>query len=503
MVFFRSLAAAFCVVGCVSLVSMAAEPIDIGTHRELFVDDHVIDRIEGDARLELQEPVPQEVSLVGDKPWEGNTCGYYTVFRDQDASGKDIIRLYYRGAGYDVKARQRTHRQVTCYAESRDGIHWTRPNLGLFEFNGSKDNNIVWDGAGTGSFTPFKDTNPNCPPEARYKALGQVHESGTPHYAAQGEMTVFAFKSPDGIHWTISDGPLITRGDFDSQNTAFWDAHAGLYREYHRVRFYQPPEGDLIIGGQAARPGFRSIMTGTSKNFLNWTSWTEPQLLEFDDDIGDQHMYTNAVMPYPRAPQILIGFPTRLLPDQGDRVEPILMASRDGRKFKRWDKPVIPEDAPKDRKGNRSNYMAWGLVPTPGSDREYSMYSPENYLSSTPTRLRRFTYRVDGFVALRGGKDGGQLTTRPLKVAGGHLEINYVARRGGRVRVEIQHADGRPLRNFSAADCDALNGDEIAKTVTWKTDGNGPFTAQPVRVRFEVKDADVFSFRFFEHAVEK
>ena len=80
---------------------------------------------------------------------------------------------------------------------------------------------------------------------------------------------------------------------------------------------------------------------------------------------------------------------------------------------------------------------------------------------------------------------------------GGHLEINYVARPGGYVKVELQHTDGRPLKNFSLEDCDPLEGDEIAKTVTWKTDGNGPFTAEPVRVRFVVGDADLFSFRFY------
>jgi len=497
MVLMRGLPAALFVAICTSLISTADEPVDIGQQRELFVDDHVINEIEGDAQLELQQPVPQQVAMVTDKPWEGNTCAYYTVFSDNDATGKKIIRMYYRGSHRDPDQPQQSHRAVTCYAESSDGIHWTKPKLGLFEFEGSKENNIVWDGAGSHCFTPFKDSNPNCKPDARYKALAQVHKTGRPHYAAQGEMTVFAYKSPDGIHWTISDGPLVTLGDFDSQNTAFWDSHAGVYREYHRVRFYRNPEGELIIGGRAARPGFRSIMTGTSNNFLNWTSWTEPKLLEFDDHLGAQHLYTNAVMPYARAPQILIGFPTRLLPDEGNRVEPILMTSRDGCRFKRWDNPVISEDAPQDRKGNRSNYMAWGLVPTPGNEREYSVYASEKYFSDTPTRLRRFTYRVDGFVALRGGKQGGQLVTRPLNPGGGHLEINYVARAGGYVKAELQHADGRPLKNFSADDCDPLKGDEIAKMVTWKTDGNGPFTAQPVRVRFEVKDADLFSFRFF------
>ena len=484
------------VVESVSLVSLAADPVDIGSHRELFVDNHVIEKISGDARLALQQPEPQKVALVTGKPWEGNTCAYYTVFADTNAAGENILRMYYRGSNYNHDTRSQTHRQVTCYAESQDGIHWTKPNLGLYEFEGSKENNIVWDGAGTGSFTPFKDTNPACPATARYKALGQVHRTGKPYYAAQGEMTVFSYKSPDGIHWTISDGPLITKGDFDSQNTAFWDPHAGLYREFHRIRFYRNPAGELILGGLRARPGFRSIMTGTSKDFLNWTSWTDPALLEFDDDIGPQHLYTSAVMSYPRAPQILIGFPTRLLPAQGDRVEPILMSSRDGRKFKRWPGAVISEDAPRDRKGNRSNYMAWGLIPTPGNDREYSVYASEDYLYGPDSRLRRFTFRVDGFVALRGGAQGGQLTTRPLMVAGGRLEINYRARPGGYVRIEIQDAEGQPLTHFSAADCDPLQGDEIAKLVTWNTDGNGPFSARPVRVRFEVKDADLFSFRF-------
>ncbi len=483
-------------IGYVSFAALAAEPVDIGSHRELFVDDYVIATIEGDARLELQQPEPQEVVLVTDKPWEGNTCAYYTVFRDTDSSGNEVFRMYYRGSSRDPEIRGHAHRQVTCYAESRDGVHWTRPNLGLFEYEGSKENNIVWDGAGTGSFTPFKDTNPNCPPEARYKALAQVHRTGTPYLAVQEEMTVFAYKSRDGIRWTISDGPLITEGDFDSQNLAFWDPYAGLYREYHRVRFFRDPSGELVLGGIRARPGFRSIMTGTSSDFLNWTSWTEPKLLEFDDDVGPQQLYTNAVMSYPRAPQILIGFPTRLLPEQGNRVEPILMSSRDGRTFRRWAEPVIPEDAPEDRAGNRSNYMAWGLLPTPGNEREYSVYASENYLSSTPTRLRRFTYRVDGFVALRGGEQGGQLTTKPLNVASGQLEINYLARPGGHVRVEIQEADGQPLANSSAADCDPLEGNEIAQLVSWQGVKRGPFTERPLRVRFEVKDAVVYSFRF-------
>ena len=109
-------------IGSVSLVALAAEPVDIGSHRQLFVDNHVIDTIEGDARLELLQPEPQDVALVTDKPWEGNTCAYYTVFRDKDSSGNEVFRMYYRGSNYDREIRDQTHRQVTCYAESKDGI---------------------------------------------------------------------------------------------------------------------------------------------------------------------------------------------------------------------------------------------------------------------------------------------------------------------------------------------------------------------------------------------
>ncbi len=477
-------------------VAAAEGPIDIGVRRELFVDAHVIGSIGGDARLEVQQPRPGNVAVVTDKPWEGNTCAYYTVFADTDKNGKPILRMYYRGSHYDTEKRKQTHRTVTCYAESRDGIHWTKPALGLFEFEGSRQNNIVWDGAGSHCFTPFKDTNPSCPPDARYKALAQVHRTGRPHYAVKGEMTVFAYKSPDGFRWTMSDGPLITFGDFDSQNTAFWDSHAGVYREYHRVRALKKEDGDVVIGGAPAYGGYRSIMMGTSKNFLNWASWSRPRLLEYSDKLGDQHLYTNAVMPCPRAPHILIGFPTRLLPEEGHRVEPILMASRDGRRFHRWNLPVVPEDAPEDRKGNRSNYLAWGVVPTPGNDREYSVYASESYLSGPDSRLRRFTYRVDGFVAFRGGEKGGHLVTKPLRAGSGQLEINYAARPGGSVRIEIQDAAGKPLKNFTAELCDPLKGDEISQVVRWNGDGEGPFTHEPVRIRFEVQNADLYSFRF-------
>jgi hypothetical protein len=454
-----SLSAEFLLLGALVAASVtAAEPIDIGSRRELFVDSFLVDHLSGAAQLRLHQPTPHEVVLVTGEPWEGNTCAYYTIFQDGD-----LCRMYYRGAHYDEQTKKEAHPEVTCYAESKDGVHWTKPHLGLFEFAGSKENNIVWNGPGTHNFTPFKDDNPACPPESRYKAL------------AGGRGGLVAIHSPDGIHWSLMrEQPVITKGAFDSQNLAFWDAHAGAYREYHR-QFR----------------GVRDIMTATTTDFL---SWPDPQFLDYGE-APLEHLYTNAIRPYPRAPHILIGFPTRFQPAH-EQVEPTFMASRDGLHFHRWPEPVIPITAPEDRDGNRSNYMTWGLVQLPGQEREYSVYATEKYYTGPNSRVRRFTYRVDGFTSLSAGAEGGELVTKPLTFAGKTLELNYKAAERGSVRIELQDVEGRVIHGFSAEACRALKGDEIAAAVTWGKADVAHVAREPVRIRFFVSDADIYSWRF-------
>jgi hypothetical protein len=444
---------------------LAADVIDIGSRRELFLDTYLVESVSGKATLHLHKPQPREVVLVTDAPWEGNTSAYYTIFQDNDR-----YRMYYRGSHFDEATRRVTHPEVTCYAESKDGIHWTKPELGLFEFEGSKQNNIVWDGIGTHCFTPFKDANPACVEDARYKAIAR----GRP----RGKAGLYIFKSPDGIHWSLMHPePVITKGAFDSQNLAFWDSFRGVYLDFHRI----------FVDGR------RAIMTATSADFLHWS---EPELLQYPA-APKQHLYTNAIQPYFRAPHILIGFPTRYLPQEGQRVEPILMSSRDGRTFHRWNEALIPEDAPEDRSGNRSNYMTWGLVQLPGDDKQLSVYATEAYYTGPDSRLRRFTFRVDAFVSLRAEEGSGELTTKPIVFQGSSLQMNLLTRETGRVRVELQNADGLPLEGFRLEDCKPLKGDYLEGMVTWS--GNprlGTLSGTPVRLRIHVQDADVFSFRF-------
>ncbi|MEO1984580.1 MAG: hypothetical protein ABGZ24_29035 [Fuerstiella sp.] len=447
--------AALCLLVTASTTAISAEPIDVGNRLELFVDDHLIDKTEGDVSRQLLRPKPQEVVFETGEPWEGNTSGYYTVFQDGDT-----YRMIYRGWRHDEKMKA-VHKEVTCYAESKDGIHWTKPKLGLFEWNGSKENNIVWLGPGTHNFTAFRDSNPAAPAEEKYKAFGGVGSFGG---------GLVPFTSPDCVHWAQrQEKPVITNGAFDSQNLAFWDTDRGEYRAYWRYF------GD----------GVRAIRTATSTDFIHWENEAD---LAYPEGTPNEHLYTNAIQKYFRAPHLFIGFPTRFEP-KSQQVEPILMTSRDGVMFQRYADAVIPRTAPKDRNHNRSNYMVWGMFQLPGKPNEISIYGTENYYESTPGRVRRFVYRVDGFVALRGGADGGQVTTKPLRYKGQQLLLNYVVKPGGALTVEVLNDAGEVIGKSGT-----LSGNAVHAKVTWvQKPALGKGTVQ---LRFTITNADVYSLRF-------
>ncbi|HQH66814.1 MAG TPA: hypothetical protein PK166_00375 [Candidatus Hydrogenedentes bacterium] len=372
----------------------AAEPIDIGSRLEPLWDQLIIESMDGVRQL-LHEPVPRDIALTTDAPWEGNISCYFTVFEDDG-----LFRMYYRGSHFDLKTNQASDQRV-CYAVSVDGIHWTKPELGLFQFDGSSANNIVWEGEGVHNFSPFKDGNPACPPEERYKAVASGHD----------EARLLAFKSADAVHWElIRETPIITVGAFDSHNLAFWDACRQQYVEYHR----------------GFTDGVRAIMTSTTRDFLNWP---EPQWLQYTEGTPAEHLYTNGITPYHRAPHIFIGFPKRFRPDRDLNVhhypgvsDGLFMTSRDGLLFHRWREAFLRPGPDPTRWVNRNNMIAWGVMQTdsrdPNRPPELSIYATEGYYVG-PCELRRHTIRLDGFVSVNAPATGGTFTTKPLLFADG------------------------------------------------------------------------------------
>ena len=167
-----------------------------------------------------------------------------------------------------------------CYAESKDGIRWVKPELGLFEFEGSKQNNIVWAGPRLDNFTPFKDPNPDCRPGERYKAS----PPGRAGCSRSSRPTASTGRRS-------SDEPIITKGAFDTQNNAFWDPlrkHYWCYiRDFHN--------------------GIRDIRVATSPDFRTVDRAGAARVRRRPDE----PLYTNQVRPYDRAPHLFVGFPTR------------------------------------------------------------------------------------------------------------------------------------------------------------------------------------------------
>lgn len=459
---------------CLFASATLAESIGIGARRELFVDDHLIESKSG-VELKMHKPQAQDVALICDAPWEGNTSGYFTLLQDGE-----LFRCYYRGSHHGEPGGKPSHSGVTCYAESRDGITWTKPKLGLFEFGGSKDNNITHMGDGCGTFAPFLDTNPNCPPESRYKALATMGND----VERKKNPALQAYHSADGLRWSLMrDKPVITAGSFDSQNTAFFDHELGAYRAYWRY----------FTGGYTDERGWkpsgvRAIRTGTSKDFLTWENQAD---LAYGKDAPVVQLYTNAVRPYARAPHLLLGFPTRYQP-KGSQVEPVLMTSRDGVNFKRWEEPLIPITAPKDRDWNRSNYMTIGVLPLPGKPNELSVYASEAYYQGPGSRIRRFTFRVDGFVSA--SADDGEIITKPVTFTGSKLMLNLVSK--DKTRIEVQDEDGKAIPGFTLDDCTPLKGDFIDQVVTWKGGSLEKLAGKPVRLRFHLIEADLFAMQF-------
>ncbi len=435
--------------------------LNIGSRLELFVDDYLIERTNG-VEQELHHPVPQNVAIPFDAPWEGATSFYVSVFRDEDR-----CRAYYRGSGQEGE----TYHELASYAESPDGITWTKPVLGLYEYGGNRDNSIVWMGKGSHNFTPFRDTNPACKPEERYKAV-----AGGP---------LIALASPDGVRWApMREEPIITEGAFDSQNLAFYDTVQGQYVCYLR---------DFT-------DGVRHIRRATSPDFLTWTT---PEWLDFGD-APKEHLYTNAITPYFRAPHLYFGFPKRFVPNRKVVAEHpemgvsdgVFMCSRDGLHFRRYVEAFLRPGLDPLNWTDRNNHIAYGMIETaPG---EISLYWVENYRHPT-CRPRRGTIRTDGFVSMSAGVPGGEFVTKPLTFDGKRLSLNYETSAVGSVRVELQDEAGQALPGYALDDCPEIYGSEIEHTVAWKGGSDvSALAGKPVRLRFATVDADVYSMRFGE-----
>ena len=446
---------------------------NINSRLELFVDDWLIEEMNG-VSLQMHNPIPQEVVLEFNQPWEGSISYDPVVMKEGDR-----YRLWYRGCGSESTWED----QCTAYAESVDGVHWERPTLGIFEFNGNRENNIVLQGSEAKALCVFKDGNPNASDSERYKAIGV----GPP---IDKRATLRGFTSPDGVHWeTLDQDPILIAPDdpwpmFDSHNVAFWDTLQNRYVTY--ARGWIPP-------------GIRSIRRSVSDDFRHWSD------LEFID-LGNsptEHLYKNACTQYFRAPHIYLMFPKRFVPDRkfdkdwpaSGLSESVFMTSRDGVHWdRRFMEPFLSLGSDPDSWTDRNQYIGVGVVPTGSA--EMSVYFMEHYRRPS-IRLRRGALRTDGFISVNAPYIGGEFLTKPLTFEGDKLVLNYTTSVAGGLRVEIQNAEGQPIDGYRLSECVEIFGDEIERVVSWENGVNvGSLAGRAVRLRFVMAAADLYAIQF-------
>lgn len=446
--------------------------------RELFVDNYWIDKVTN-ATLRLATPLDGGTSIKFDKPWEGAFSGYSTIVD----MGDRRYRLYYRGipkSGADGRMEE-----VTCYAESKDGIEFTRPDYNVF---------LKEQPPFSHNFSPFIDKRPGVAESERWKAIAGTGASG-----------LVPFVSADGLKWRkLRNEPVVTTKNssarFDSQNLAFWSVSEQRYVMYLRS-FRELPDKRRI----------RWVSRSTSEDFLTWTHPVEMEFVRANGQPAPpEHLYTNQTSPYFRAPHIYIAISARfqpgrqvLTPEEAKAInvdpdyfkdcsDAIMMSTRGGNTYQRtFLEGFLRPGVGMENWVSRTNYPALNVIQT--GPAEISFYANKNYGQPT-THLQRYTLRLDGFASLHAPYDGGEMVTKPFVLAGSKLDLNYSTSAAGSVRVEVQDASGGALAGFALADCREIIGDQVTRQVNWSSAELGSQRGKTVRLRFVLRDADLYSW---------
>jgi hypothetical protein len=450
-----------------------AEPLRVGTAKQLFIDQRFIEKSRGVALVVNSPRRTGEKLVVADKPWEDYWIGGYTSVIQEGPR----LHLWYETA--DLRGTD-----GVAYASSTDGgATWSKPDLGIIDYQGSTANNLVI--TKVHGNTVFRN-HPEAPADQRYCLF-----VGTPNQA---------FTSPDGLHWTrIPKLPFLNMGGrdgLDSQNVIFWDTRLRRYVAYPRVT------------DPALR---RTVARSESRVFGEFPA---PEIIFHRDesDPPDMDFYTSAAIEYPFAADAYFMFPAvyhhNPEPPAGQYrndgpVDLQFAASRDGVHWSRPDRrPIL-------RLGSENGWDSGALYAGYGLSRhgdELSLYYtgyPVTHGRLLPEIVKRAgvitraIYRLDGFMSLDAGLDGGEFTTPPLVFDGDHLELNFDGSAGGWAQVEIRDAAGQPIPHFTRQDADRITGNTVAPVVHWS--GKSDLSAlrgTPIRLRVTLRDAKLYAFQF-------
>jgi hypothetical protein len=437
----------------------------VGSEKQLLLDELFFAR-SANVTLRVQPARKSgERNLVADRPWENFVINWLTVLADEGRY-RMWYECYDRGYKGDQDARY-------AYAESRDGIRWEKPSLGLVDYAGSRDNNLIWarlDGKPTHGAGFFKD--PTAPPEQRYKTL-----------FLSGNGVAGGF-SADGLRWQAYASDAILPVGSDTQQVGFWDPGIGKYVAYCR----------LWTRG-------RTIGRAESDDFTRFPGAEE--VLRCDDrDPPENDLYNSACMRYPCAAHAYFIFTSRY-DHPSDKLHIQLATSRDGVNWQRPDRTAfVPTGGPNDFDAGHL-YMGLGHLRVGDELWHYYQSYTHTHNQQVPANVTgggtysRLIVRLDRYIGAEAGADGGWFETLPLTFAGARLELNAQVRPGGTLRVGLLEGDGRPIAGYGVGECEPVLGDQLAATVRWAKGADlSGLAGRPISLRVEMLNASLYAFQF-------
>ncbi len=496
--------------------------INIGNQRECFFDTYLIDEEKSTAEIRLHKPQREKVLFELDQPWEGNLCTFFSMI-----FAEGLWKAYYVCNLGKAK--------YVCYLESTDAENWTRPNLGIIEFEGSKENNIIFDleklkefdFTGFDNMSVFYDDNPLCPSDEKYKMVAWW----------QGHAALTTLMSADGIHFT-KQVFITDDGAFDSQNRAFYSKAHQKYFCYYRGE-HEPNEHTNIMDksytdgtanalfdpekfllrepGAGTHSFLRDVRVTESEDFIHWSKQQK-----IDTTGADCQLYNNCIFPYPRAPHMIIGFPLRYAErkawtknydelcgkeDRIDRVhrmarlglavtDGLFIAGRDGYRFKKYDEalfPPPPENPEAFVYGDGTAVPALFEVPSkiPGADNEYMMILRESFRTARGyNKLVKYTIRLDGFVSLHAGGEVKKAVTKEFTYDGGDLYANIATSARGSAYFKLKCGD----EEYTSVE---MFGNATHKRIRFEDDeAVRRLSGKPIVLEMELYDCDVYSIKF-------
>jgi hypothetical protein len=475
----------FLLLACLNTLagSSQAEPL-----RHLFLDPAFLQLSENVA-LRVNPPQAREIVIRPDRPWEQLMISFFcTVLED---GGK--LRMWYI-------CRDKKNQPNVAYAESTDGVTWVKPNLGIVEYEGSTENNLV--GMDSLEGTVYRDER--SPASERYCYLTHLITEG-----------MVRFHSPDGLHWKRDAAPLVNFGA-DSQAVTFWDERAGKYALYLRgweqradKKLYRTVvRADLpsLTAPLAMQPSENSRrLWGKEKVAVIDTEF--PKVLATDDaDPPDSDVYTISAQTYPLDPRWYLGFPSFFQREKSrsdGRLDVEFIGSRDGVHWQRYDRAPYSAPGLAGTENANMTFIGPGLIVRGDEIWQYGVGlasrhgDKEARMRKTDGAIYRYVQRVDGFVALEFEAKGGRCTTAPVKVEGPQLLLNVDTGALGHLRVSLAEPDGTPISGFGIEEGTAIRTNSTHAVAVWKGQSDlAALQGREVRVVLSGTRARLFSFRF-------